>query len=87
MLCLPCHVREDKHGVDRFENIELVQVAVEASLDLDADASEAFHMELAEPALPMQAYLRTLPASTIVPDHDLEITCDIDNVPHGVFFG
>ena len=62
----------------------LLQV-VEATLDLDADASEAFHLETAAPALPLQAYLRTLPASTIVPGHDIETTCDVDNLPYGVF--
>lgn len=58
---------------------------VEARLDLDPDASETFHLELGAPSAPMQAYLRTLPTSTLVPDHDIEITCDIDNVPYGVF--
>jgi hypothetical protein len=57
----------------------------EAVLDLDPDATKTFHLVLAAPAMPMQAYLRTLPTSTIVPGHDIEITCDIDDVPFGVF--
>ena len=58
---------------------------VAGTLDLDADASEAFHLELAAPSRPLQAYLRTATTSTIVPGHDIEITCDIDTVPYGVF--
>lgn len=62
-----------------------INQVVEATLDVDADGSEVFQLKTAAPALPMQAYLRTLPTSTIVPDHDIEITCDIDDLPHGEF--
>jgi len=57
----------------------------EAALDLDPDASQVFHIVLGAPAAPMQAYLRFLPTSQIVPGHDIEITCDIDDVPYGIF--
>jgi hypothetical protein len=34
-------------------------------------------------AAPMQGYLRTTPTSKLMPGHDIEITCEIVNVPAG----
>ena len=60
----------------------------EAKLDLDPDASQVFHLETAAPAGPMQVYLKFGEGSHLIdpdPNADIEITCDIDDVPFGVF--
>ena len=54
----------------------------EASLDIDADATQLFNLTIGEDA-PMQVYIRTTPDSNIIPGHDVEITTDIDVIPAG----
>lgn len=53
-----------------------------ATLNLDPNASQNFTMTLGQ-AAPAQLYLRTLPASNLVPGHDAEVTADIDVIPRG----
>ena len=57
---------------------------VEATLNLDAeDIADIFTLNLAEPA-PLTGYLRTTATSNIIPDHDVEVTLNIVNIPAGI---
>ena len=56
---------------------------IEATLNLDAeDIADIFTLNLAAPA-PLTGYVRTLPDSNIIPDHDVEVTLNIINIPAG----
>jgi len=59
-------------------------VVAEYDLDPGAAPSERFQVELTAPA-PVQAYLKTLPDSSLIPNHDIEATCDVDVFPAGEF--
>ena len=58
-----------------------------ATLDLDAatlaDLSEAYTLDLAQPAHPLTAYLKLGPASAIL-GKDVEATCNVHDFPYGV---
>jgi hypothetical protein len=62
--------------------VRLVHVE-QATLDLNAtDISEAFTLKLCE-AAPLTAYIRTTEDSNLIPDHDIEITLNINDIPEG----
>lgn len=49
---------------------------------LATDIGELWHLETTA-AAPLQAYLRTKQGSNLIPGHDVEITCDVDDIPAG----
>lgn len=54
-----------------------------AEFSLDAmSIAEAYTLQTTD-AAPMQAYLRTQGATNLIPGHDIEVTCNVDDFPEG----
>jgi hypothetical protein len=55
----------------------------DATLHLDAaDISEVFTLKFSQ-AAPLTAYIRTTEDSNLIPDHDVEITLNVNDIPAG----